>query len=143
MNNMHFVSKYTEGVKCRICHHRPASHKVGEEIFDDDPCHISLGGIKATSRHNLTAYVCCYHYTLIVGSFSGCPLSGSDRNALMLHNAVNTAKEAILFDPPVGVPCPRCNGELVYACNNLAETHAFLSCTDGCGYSYIIPTRAK
>lgn len=41
----------------------PAAHKVGEEIFDDDPTPM---------RHNLTQYVCCVHYTAIMGPMARC-----------------------------------------------------------------------
>lgn len=34
-----------------------ARHKVGEEIFDDDPNPI---------RHPLTQYVCCEHFQMIM-----------------------------------------------------------------------------
>jgi hypothetical protein len=34
-----------------------AFHKVGEEIFDDDPNPV---------RHNLTQYVCCDHFQMIM-----------------------------------------------------------------------------
>ena len=37
----------------------PATHKVGEEILWDDPHKM---------RHNLTAYVCCAHFTAIFGA---------------------------------------------------------------------------
>lgn len=35
----------------------PATHKVGEELFHDDP---------NPYRHNLTAYVCCWHFGFIM-----------------------------------------------------------------------------
>ncbi len=55
----HFVSRYCKGRKCQIsgCQN-PASHKVGEEIPDDDP---------DQTGHNLTAYVCCEHFRFIMG----------------------------------------------------------------------------
>ncbi len=56
----HFVSASCRGEKCQICK-APATHKVGEEIFDDDPNQV---------RHNLTAYVCCKCLGMIFGS--GC-----------------------------------------------------------------------
>lgn len=64
----HPVSRYCVGVKCQFVKDPqlggspqcgdPASHKVGEEIFDDDPI---------PHRHNLTAYLCCRHYRLVMG----------------------------------------------------------------------------
>jgi hypothetical protein len=61
---MHFVSASCGGVNCAMCldldrKKCPATHKVGEEIPDDDPYPI---------RHNLTAYVCCKHFCQIVGN---------------------------------------------------------------------------
>jgi hypothetical protein len=59
----HFVSKSCGGEMCNVCYHEgeavPATHKVGEEIPDDDP--------SPTGRHNLTAYVCCAHFVEIMG----------------------------------------------------------------------------
>ncbi len=37
---------------------KPASHKVGEEMYKDDPYIV---------RHGLTAYVCCVHFGQIFG----------------------------------------------------------------------------
>lgn len=62
----HHVSKYCKGEYCQFqtdprigvqCG-KPATHKTGEEIFDDDPIPV---------RHNLTAYLCCRHFRLIFG----------------------------------------------------------------------------
>jgi len=53
----HFVSASCRGEKCNICG-VSATHKVGEEIPDDDP----FG-----DRHNFTAYVCCKHFRMIFG----------------------------------------------------------------------------
>jgi len=58
----HFVSKSAYGELCSVCN-EPATHKLGEEIMWDDP---------HKERHNLTAYVCCEHWTMILGSFTGC-----------------------------------------------------------------------
>lgn len=52
----HFVSKYCKDEKCKICG-KSATHKLGEEIFDDDP---------NPSHHNLTCYVCCEHFRFIM-----------------------------------------------------------------------------
>ena len=93
----HFVSASCGGEFCSICR-KPATHKVGEEIMHDEPCmycgerYVSreidpvraeaavkkcpsffhLGGPHA-QRHNLTAYVCCEHFTMILGRATGCP----------------------------------------------------------------------
>lgn len=56
----HFVSASCGGQKCHIAGcGKPAAHKVGEEMFDDDPHPI---------RHNATAYVCCEHFHFIMGN---------------------------------------------------------------------------
>ena len=62
----HYVSKSCGGETCSVCD-KPATHKLGEEIMWDDP---------NPARHNLTAYVCCEHWTMILG-----PLTGCDRDA--------------------------------------------------------------
>jgi len=59
----HFISESCEGELCRICH-EPATHKLGEEIMHDDP---------NPNRHNLTAYVCCKHWKMVLGDYTGCP----------------------------------------------------------------------
>lgn len=59
----HFVSESCGGETCVMCD-RPATHKLGEEIMHDDP---------HPQRHNLTAHVCCEHYTAVLGSATGCP----------------------------------------------------------------------
>ena len=53
----HPVSASCRGENCRICGD-PATHKVGEEILHDDPL---------PNRHNLTAYVCCDCFMMILG----------------------------------------------------------------------------
>jgi hypothetical protein len=52
-----FVSKSCNGEICSVCS-LPATNKLGEEIPFDDP---------DKNRHNLTAYVCRKHFTMIVG----------------------------------------------------------------------------
>jgi hypothetical protein len=60
----HFVSASCGGEVCSVCTGGvPATHKLGEEIMWDDP---------VKERHNLTAYVCCYHYTMILGDATKC-----------------------------------------------------------------------
>ena len=58
----HFVSASCNGEKCNICG-EVATHKVGEEIPHDDP---------DPNRHNLTAYVCCACFVMIVGQAAAC-----------------------------------------------------------------------
>jgi hypothetical protein len=53
----HFVSAICHGERCLVCG-RDASHKVSEEIPPDDP---------DPHRHNLTAYLCCEHFGLVLG----------------------------------------------------------------------------
>jgi len=50
-------SKFAEGELCNMCK-APATHKVGEEQFDDDP---------GPPRHNFTAYLCCRCFTVVMG----------------------------------------------------------------------------
>jgi hypothetical protein len=70
---VHFVSK-SAGRPCEFgpsgseCG-RPSTHKLGEEIPHDDPNPV---------RHNLTAYVCCKHFRLVVGGSCGLPKGDSD-----------------------------------------------------------------
>lgn len=59
----HFVSKSCGGERCSVCK-EPATHKLGEEIPYDEP---------GPFRHNLTAYVCCAHFTMVVGAVYPCP----------------------------------------------------------------------
>lgn len=54
---MHFISAACRGESCVICG-KPATHKLGEEI--------------RFPRHNLTNYVCCVHFTLVVGPAAPC-----------------------------------------------------------------------
>ncbi len=67
----HFTSVSCGGQHCRICGD-PATHKVGEEIPHDDPFQ---------QRHNLTAYVCCDCFTMIVGPAAPCEVGGQSGNA--------------------------------------------------------------
>ncbi len=68
----HFVSASARGELCGMCYREgagkrvEAAHKVGEEIPDDAPFR----------GHNMTQYVCCNHFTQIMGpatvSWRGC-----------------------------------------------------------------------
>lgn len=53
----HFISTSCKGEFCKICG-LPAAHKVGEEVMHDDP---------QPARHNLTAYLCCAHFAMVMG----------------------------------------------------------------------------
>lgn len=60
----HFVSRSCAGETCRFgsglndaCG-QDASHKVEESVFHDEP---------NTIRHPMTAYLCCRHYSLVMG----------------------------------------------------------------------------
>jgi len=55
-----YVSGSCMGEICSICG-KDATHKIGEEIFWDDPNKM---------RHNFTAYVCCEHFQLNFGPAS-------------------------------------------------------------------------
>lgn len=67
----HFVSGCCEGVKCRICE-MPATHKVSEVIFADEPMPIfNINGKEIPgSRHEYTAYVCCDCFKMIFGEWT-------------------------------------------------------------------------
>lgn len=59
----HFVSGSCKGELCGLClrhksRREPATHKVAEEIPHDDP---------NQNRHELTNYVCCECFVLIMG----------------------------------------------------------------------------
>lgn len=62
-SDFHFVSATTIGEKCFMCG-KNASHKVGEEIANDDPF--------LNRRHNFTSYVCCEHFAKIFGKAVFC-----------------------------------------------------------------------
>ena len=56
----YFVSASCRGERCRVCG-KSATHKMAEEIQHDDPLPM---------RHELTAYVCCEHFGLILGPYA-------------------------------------------------------------------------
>lgn len=110
--NGHFVSK-SAGGPCSICL-QPSTHKIGEEIPWDEPCmqcgstwqardtvnpeqpndctatYHSFSGPQG-QRHNLTAYVCCQHFTMLLGPATGCPVT--------VETATAHKKEWILLQP--------------------------------------------
>ena len=59
--DMHHVSVCCADERCRCG--LPATHKVSEKIFDDDP----------HQRHPFTAYVCCGCFRSIMGDSVFCP----------------------------------------------------------------------
>ena len=60
----HFVSGTCEGEKCFCCG-EPAKHKVGEQRAVDTPAEIM-------QTHGLTTYLCCKHFTLLMGDATPC-----------------------------------------------------------------------
>jgi len=60
------VSDAFTGENCGICYRAnlmvPATHKVGEELSQHYP--------PIHERHNLTQYVCCTHFTVLMGEFA-------------------------------------------------------------------------
>lgn len=63
--NSYHSSASCRGERCTVCG-VDATHKLGEEIMHDDPF---------PHRHNLTAYVCCEHFRMILGPATRCPAS--------------------------------------------------------------------
>lgn len=57
MKPTHFVSAACRGERCSVCG-SDATHKIGEEILFDDP-NVGMG-------HNLTAYVCCICFGVLM-----------------------------------------------------------------------------
>lgn len=54
-----YVSGYCEGEKC-FCG-KDAKHKISEVLFEDDPNPL---------RHELTSYVCCDHFQMVMGNYA-------------------------------------------------------------------------
>ena len=55
----------------------PASHKVEEVIFDEDPASATSAlkrGLLGQQRHEFTAYVCCRCFRAIMGDAVACPV---------------------------------------------------------------------
>jgi hypothetical protein len=101
----HFVSGSCGGERCRCG--RPATHKLGEEIPHDDPMPM---------RHNLTVYVCCAHFSEVVG---GCFASTSHAIASELPASSGSVAgvaparpDGSVYFYPHGysVPCKDCGG---------------------------------
>lgn len=60
--NCKWASLSCVGETCSQCAN-PATHKVEETIFEDDPHPI---------RHPLTAYLCCFHFSSVMGPTAPC-----------------------------------------------------------------------
>jgi hypothetical protein len=73
---VHFVSATCRGEECVMCD-LPATHKIGEEIPPDDPSRENTGTFPMSGRHNLTAYLCCYHFTEVLGPATACGSEGA------------------------------------------------------------------
>lgn len=87
----HFVSGCCDGEKCRVCK-TAATHKVEETIFDDDPQQI---------RHPLVAYLCCEHFSMVVGPAAPC----SDTQGAW------TCSDCTTVNPPGSGFCMKCSPE--------------------------------
>lgn len=51
------MSMHCEGERCTMCN-APATHKVAEVVFDDDPL---------PHRHELTSYLCTPCFNTVMG----------------------------------------------------------------------------
>lgn len=54
----HFVSKGCSGKVCHICL-STATHKVKEQVFEDDP---------EPNRQGYSSYVCSHHFAALMGA---------------------------------------------------------------------------
>jgi hypothetical protein len=158
MTLTHFVSAACGGEIC-ICG-KPATHKLGEEIPHDEPCmscgetwrYLNAGGKREVTdpgpcsspyhcyrgmyRHNLTRYVCCFHWTLILGAATGCPLTDKDKHALETFRYAHQKDEGNIFALTVELLCPSCDGKLVL--EGVNDINAIVGCTEcgtGCHFS--------
>lgn len=157
----HFVSASCAGTKC-VCG-RAATHKFGEEIMHDEPCmqcgeqYVSdmidpRGSALAKSkcgsyfhhrgphaqRHNLTSYVCCFHWSLILGPATGCPLDDKDKSAMLVFRYAHDPDRG--FGPLVELVCPSCNGKLRVTGEN--PTNVIIDCT-ACGTGCFVTHKEK
>lgn len=150
----HFISASC-GSPCAVCF-KPSTHKLGEEIAHDEPC-IRCGaswmydrgedgqrairdpdkckGIRHLTgpngqRHNLTAYVCCFHFYMIVGAYAGCPLTKSETEHLAYIRAYTDPDN--VWDNCRNVKCENCHEDLKFDTFNIKSTLAFVIC-DNCG----------
>lgn len=141
----HFVSKSCAGEKC-VCG-RAATHKLGEEIAPDEPCMLCgetrqypdtvcgntiyhCGG--GPNRHNLTSYVCCFHWSLILGPAAGCPLDENDARTLAEFRRACT-DDGDVFAPTIELRCVACRGPLEVEGSN--STNVMIGCT-ACGIGH-------
>jgi len=150
----HFVSKTCNGAKC-VCG-RSAAHKLGEEIPSDEPCmscgetwrYPSAGGRREVMdpgpchdmyhhnrgphRHNLTSYVCCFHWSLILGSATGCPLGDNDKTTLTEFRRACT-DDGNIFAQTIELRCVACRGPL--RIETSSPTNTLVGCT-ACGVGH-------
>lgn len=42
------------------------------------------------------------------------------------------------YEPPLTIPCPRCDGVLAYTGCNHSSTHAFITCQGACKKAYLV-----
>jgi hypothetical protein len=61
---LHPVTPNCEGERCSVCQ-QPAAHKIAEEIIPIQHTHT-------WAFHGLTAYLCCEHFVLVMGSAALC-----------------------------------------------------------------------
>jgi hypothetical protein len=101
------------------------------EVTDPGPCTNLYHNYQGANRHNLTAYVCCFHWSMVLGPATGCPLDDKDKHALETFHYAHTDQENI-FAPPVELLCPACDGKLHVEGSNPTDT--IVGCIDcGCG----------
>jgi hypothetical protein len=76
---MHWVSPSVIGHTCAVCG-GPATHKVGEEDYQDRPPDVlTIGGVNfevPLPHHNLTNWLCCVHFSMIMWNT---PCDAADR----------------------------------------------------------------
>lgn len=145
----HFVSNTAKG-KC-VCG-RDATHKLGEEIPPDEPCTLCgearqypdtacgntiyhCGG--GPNRHNLTSYVCCFHWSLILGPAAGCPLDDNDKVALQEFRRACT-DDGNIFAPTIELRCVACRGPLKVEGSN--QTNVMIGCA-ACGIGHHVANK--
>jgi hypothetical protein len=94
--------------------------------------HHSIGA----NRHNLTAYVCCFHWMMVLGPAAGCPLNDKDKHALDVYRYAHADHSDNIFAPTVELLCPSCDGKL--ALEGVNDVNAIVGCVEcsvGCHFS--------
>jgi hypothetical protein len=137
----HRINRYAAGETCSMCR-SPATHKVGEEIpstEDECPwCKTSLSYFnlacpnvafhKQPQMHNLTAYVCCFCYTTIMGPASECQLSDTEKYSLAYRRSYTKNPEEDGLENCHYIRCIKCHHALLFTGFNAANTLAFIDC---------------